>query len=319
MRLYYADFARGNFAAIITEGVYIDQAYSQAYLNQPGIVTVEQREGWRRVVDAVHAEGASMILQLMHAGALSQGNRYHQGTIAPSAVQPRGQMMPEYGGQGVFPLPREMSAQDIQDVIASFVRSALYARDAGFDGVEIHGANGYLIDQFLTTYTNQRTDRYGGSVKNRVRFAAEIVAAIREAVGPDYPVGIRLSQTKVNDFTYRWPGGIEEGSVIFSALANVGVSYLHLASEGRNWNETALLGEGVTITQLARKVAQVPVIANGGMHKPALVAEILEGGHGDLMLVGARGVGESRLASVAGGRTAYRVIRSSDAGADGNY
>src|SRR5581483_11035836 len=137
------------------------------------------------------------------------------------------------------------------------------AREAGFDGVEIHGANGYLIDQFLTDYTNQRTDRYGGSIEKRLRFALEVVEAIRAAVGNEYPVGIRLSQTKVNDFVYRWPGGKEDAVIIFSALAAAGVSYLHIASEGRNWAETAMIDGNLTLTRLARNVARVPVIEKG--------------------------------------------------------
>ncbi|QBD76691.1 NADH:flavin oxidoreductase [Ktedonosporobacter rubrisoli] len=285
---YYTAFARGNFSLIITEGTYIDQAYSQSYANQPGIVTPEQVQAWRHIVDSVHAAGAHIFLQLMHAGALSQGNNYRAHTIAPSAVQPQGEMLSEYGGHGPYARPQAMTEQDIKQVIEGFARAAVQARAAGFDGVEIHGANGYLIDQFITDYTNQRTDRYGGSTEKRIRFALEVVEAIRSATGKHYPVGIRLSQTKVNDFVYRWPGGHKDASIIFSALAGVGVAYIHVASEGRNWTETAMLGNGSTITQLAREVAGVPVIANGGMHDPQQAEQILRDGHADLIAL-ARG------------------------------
>ncbi|MER6004541.1 NADH:flavin oxidoreductase [Nonomuraea angiospora] len=283
---YYAAFARGGFSLVLTEGTYTDTRYSQSYANQPGIVTDGHEAAWRDVVSHVHDAGAPMILQLMHAGALSQGNRYRDDTAAPSAVPPRGQKMPEYGGHGPWPTPRAMSQDDIDQVVHGFVRSAVRARRAGFDGVEVHGANGYLVDQFLTDYTNQRGDRYGGTVANRVRLAAEIVSAIRAEVGPRFCVGIRLSQGKVNDFTHRWAGGSREAEIIFAAIAEAGASYLHIASEGRDWVETATLDGQVTITGLARKVTGLPVLANGGMHDLARAAMVLQDGHADVLTLG---------------------------------
>jgi len=112
------------------------------------------------------------------------------------------------------------------------------------------------------------------------------VAAIRAAVGPDWCVGVRLSQTKVNDFTYRWPGGAKDAETVFAALAEAGASYLHIASEGRDWIETARLGDGETITRLARRVTGLPVIANGGMHEPERAARVLAEGHADLLSIG---------------------------------
>ncbi|MEV4363330.1 NADH:flavin oxidoreductase [Nonomuraea sp. NPDC004186] len=283
---YYAAFARGGFSLVLTEGTYTDTRYSQSYANQPGIVTDGHEAAWRDVVSHVHDAGAPVILQLMHAGALSQGNRYRDDTAAPSAVLPRGQKMPEYGGYGPWPTPRAMSQDDIDQVVHGFVTSAVRARRAGFDGVEVHGANGYLVDQFLTDYTNQRGDRYGGTVANRVRLAAEIVSAIRAEVGPRFCVGIRLSQGKVNDFTHRWAGGSREAEIIFAALAEAGASYLHIASEGRDWVETATLDGQVTITGLARKVTGLPVLANGGMHDLARAAMVLQDGHADVLTLG---------------------------------
>ncbi|MGV9382047.1 oxidoreductase [Nonomuraea sp. NPDC003707] len=283
---YYAAFARGGFSLVLTEGTYTDTRYSQSYANQPGIVTDGHEAAWRDVVSHVHDAGAPMILQLMHAGALSQGNRYRDDTAAPSAILPRGQKMPEYGGYGPWPTPRAMSQDDIYQVVHGFVTSAVRARRAGFDGVEVHGANGYLVDQFLTDYTNQRGDRYGGTVANRVRLAAEIVSAIHAEVGPRFCVGIRLSQGKVNDFTHRWAGGSREAEIIFAALAEAGASYLHIASEGRDWVETATLDGQVTITGLARKVTGLPVLANGGMHDLARAAMVLQDGHADVLTLG---------------------------------
>ncbi|WP_306360931.1 NADH:flavin oxidoreductase [Nocardia sp. CC227C] len=281
---YYRAYAVGGFGLIITEGIYSDATHSQSYFNQPGLVTAAHVAGWRRVVDAVHAAGAPIVAQLMHAGAISQGNAYGFETIGPSAVRPRGQMMVDYGGAGgPWSAPREMTAADIDTAVAGFVAAAENARAAGFDGVEIHGANGYLLDQFLTDYTNRRTDEYGGTVGNRIRLTARVLHEIRNALD-DFPVGVRLSQTKVNDFTYRWPGGEADARTIFAALTEA--SYLHIASEGRDFLETATLPSGTTVTKLAREVSGRPVIANGGMHQLPQAAAVLTGAHADVLSLG---------------------------------
>jgi 2,4-dienoyl-CoA reductase-like NADH-dependent reductase (Old Yellow Enzyme family) len=283
---YYRDFARGGFGLVITEGTYTDTAHSQGYLNQPGLASDAHVKAWRRVTDAVHAEGAPVVAQLMHAGALSQGNSYGVGTIAPSAIQPRGEMLEEYGGSGPWPTPREMANDEIDSVVRGFVDAAVRAEAAGFDGVEIHAANGYLLDQFLTVYTNTRGDMFGGSVANRIRLTGRVVADVRERLGTGVLVGVRLSQTKVNDFTYRWPGGGPDAEIIFAALTEAGADYLHIASEGRDFIDTARLPDGRTITAVAREVSGLPVMANGGMHDLRQAADVLNGGHADLVSLG---------------------------------
>ncbi|HET6741315.1 MAG TPA: NADH:flavin oxidoreductase [Kribbella sp.] len=283
---YYAEFAAGGFGLLITEGTYPDAAYSQGYLNQPGLSTAEQAEGWRVVTDRVHGAGAKIVAQLMHAGALSQGNPHRHELAGPSPVQPLGQMMPEYGGSGPWPVPHELSVEEIGEIVDGFAAAAVRAHAAGFDGVEIHGANGYLLDQFLTLYTNQRTDNYGGPVTNRIRLTVEIAAAVVAATPADFVIGVRLSQTKVNDFEYRWPGGAYDAELIFSALGGTGIDYLHIASEGRNWLETARLQGGQTITGLARRIGGLPVIANGGMHESGQAERVLTDGHADLLSIG---------------------------------
>jgi 2,4-dienoyl-CoA reductase-like NADH-dependent reductase (Old Yellow Enzyme family) len=282
---YYAAFVDGGFGLVFSEGIHPDDAASQGYLNQPGLVTAEHVAGWRTVTERVHAAGGRIIAQLMHAGALSQGNRRDVATVAPSAVVPRGVMMPEYGGAGPWPRPRELTVAEIAEVVAGFAAAAGRAREAGFDGVEVHAANGYLLDQFLTDYTNLRTDGYGGPAEHRVRITAEVVAAI-VAAEPGLLVGVRLSQTKVNDFTHRWPDVRRTAEVIFRALAAAGADYLHIASEGRNWLHTARLDDGSTITELARQVTGLPVVANGGMADPAQARDVLVGGHADVLSIG---------------------------------
>lgn len=282
---YYAAFAHGGFGLVLTEGIYPDTAHSQGYLNQPGLATDAHVDAWRTVTAAVHAHGVPVVAQLMHAGALSQGSHYGGHTVAPSPVAPRAQMLTEYGGSGAWPVPHALSGAGIDEVVQGFVAAATRARHAGFDGVEVHAANGYLLDQFLTDYTNTREDEYGGSVANRVRLTARILDEIRRAE-PNVLLGVRLSQTKVNDFTYRWPGGAADAEVIFGALAGTGVDYLHIASEGRDFIDTARLSDGRTITALARAVSGVPVMANGGMHNAEQAADVLDGGHADLLSLG---------------------------------
>jgi 2,4-dienoyl-CoA reductase-like NADH-dependent reductase (Old Yellow Enzyme family) len=283
---YYAQFARGGFGLVITEGTYPDTTHSQGYFNQPGLATERHVDGWRRVTDAVHKTGTPILAQLMHAGALSQGNSYGAEAIAPSAIAPIGQMLEEYGGSGRWPVPREMTSVDLDLAADGFVDAAVRARAAGFDGVEIHAANGYLLDQFLTVYTNSRTDEYGGSVSNRIRLSARVVSEIRRRVSTDFVIGVRLSQTKVNDLRYRWPGGVRDAEVIFAALADAGSDYLHIASEGRDFIDTAQFSDGRTITAVAKQVTGLPVIANGGMHDARQAADVLEGGHADLLSIG---------------------------------
>lgn len=299
---YYAQFASGGFGLVITEGTYTDITHSQGYLNQPGLATERHVDGWRRVTDAVHATGTPVIAQLMHAGALSQGNSHAANAIAPSAIAPIGQMLEEYGGSGRWPVPREITPAELDSAVAGFVDAATRARTAGFDGVEVHAANGYLLDQFLTGYTNSRTDEFGGTVQNRIRLTARIVAEIRNRVGSDSVVGVRLSQTKVNDLKYRWPGGAQDAEAIFAAVADAGVDYLHIASEGRNFIDTARFTDGRTITAVAKQVTGLPVIANGGMHDLRQAADVLDDGHADLLSIGRGALANPDLpARLAGG------------------
>ena len=281
---YYREFARGGFGLVITEGTYPDHDASRGYDNQPGIADETQRDAWARVAAAVHEDGGHIILQLMHAGALSQradGGR----TIAPSRVQPRGEMMPEYGGSGAYRTPEEMTSDDLAALRDSFAAAAVRAQEAGFDGVEVHAANGYLLDQFITAYTNTRGDDYGRDAAGRIRYPAEVVAAVRAATDDAFVVGVRVSEAKVNDFTYRWPGGPAEAQTIFEKLAEAGASYLHLAGEGRGFRET-LEKAAESYGALARRLTGLPIVVNGGLHEPELSDAVVGDGHGDLIAIG---------------------------------
>lgn len=284
MARYYERFARGGFGLLITEGIYTDQAHSQGYIHQPGITDDAQVQAWRPVVDAVHRHDTRIFAQLMHAGAISQGNRFRDTTVGPSAVQPKGHQMEFYYGKGAYPVPAAITEEEIAEVIEGFAASAARAVSAGFDGIEVHGANGYLIDQFLTDYANQRSDRWGGDTRQRTTFVRAVLEAVRAKVGKSVPVGVRISQGKVNNFTHKWAGKERDAEAIFGTLAEAGVSYIHV-TEHKAW-EPAFEGGHDSLVALARRYApHVPLIANGGVQDPAQAQDVLAAG-ADIVALG---------------------------------
>jgi 2,4-dienoyl-CoA reductase-like NADH-dependent reductase (Old Yellow Enzyme family) len=174
-----------------------------------------------------------------------------------------------------------MSETQIIEATHGFVDAARRARDAGFDGIEVHGANGYLLDEFLTDYMNRRNDNYGGGIGNRVRVPRMVVRSLRDALGNDFPIGIRISQTKVNDPDYRWAGE-DDAAIIFRALAEAGASYLHVTGAGTI--HAAFTENGPSLTQLAKRHgAGLPVITNGHLQQPENAAAMLDEQGADLV------------------------------------
>jgi 2,4-dienoyl-CoA reductase-like NADH-dependent reductase (Old Yellow Enzyme family) len=280
MASYYAEYARGAFGLVMTEATYIDKAYSQGYANQPGIADDVQQEAWRKVVEAVHSEGFPVLMQLFHAGAVNQGNNWIKGSIAPSVVQPLGEQIARYNGIGKFQVPREIARDEMQEVIASYCAAAQRAIEVGFDGIEIHGANGYLLDQFLTTYTNHRTDEYGGQIVNRVRYHCDVMRAVRDAVDAFYPVGMRISQTKVNDLTYVWPGGVSDAEVVFTALGKAGATFIDVSA---HLGCDSVFGSELSLAGLAKKYSGAIVFGNGKLNDPAKAERLLAKGEIDFV------------------------------------
>lgn len=228
---YYGQ--RASLGLIITEGTQ-PSADGQGYLNTPGIYTEDHIAGWRGVADAVHAGGGSLFIQLMHVGRVSHPDNtpHHRQPVAPSAIAPGQEMFTATGPQQI-PTPRELTVEDIQATIAEFRHAAASAIAAGADGVEIHGANGYLLHQFLSPNANHRTDSYGGSVENRSRFVVEVARGIADEIGADR-VGIRLSPSMPL-------GGIDEGDTesvrtqyrqLVGELAPLNLAYLHVHHVG---------------------------------------------------------------------------------------
>ncbi|MFJ4369180.1 alkene reductase [Streptomyces chartreusis] len=222
MARYYAQ--RATAGLIVTEGVQ-PNLIGQSNPGTPGLHTDDQVAAWRTVTDAVHTNGGRIFAQIMHGGRVSHPDTTGMRPVGPSAVAAVGEVFTPNGRQPA-PTPRALDTAEVPEHVRSYADASRRAVDAGFDGVELHGANGYLISQFLSSNANLRTDRYGGSVANRIRFAVEAVTATAEAIGADR-TGIRLS-----------PGGafwgIEEADVaelyaaLLTELSRLGLAYIHL-------------------------------------------------------------------------------------------
>lgn len=285
MARYYEGFARGGFGLVISEGLYTDTAHAQGYLRQPGLAEDAQADAWTPITAAARARGTRMVAQLMHAGALLQGNRFRDHAVAPSAVRPTGRQLAAYGGRGRYDLPRAMTEGEIEATIDGFARSAWRAVVlAGFDAVELHAANGYLLDQFISAGTNQRGDHWGGDARTRLRLPLEVLRRVQVALRGRAPVGIRISQGKVNDFQAKWPGGERDAATVFTALAAAAVDFIHV-TDFEAW-QPAFAGGSATLADLARRYAPgVPLIVNGGLHDVGRAVAAVEAG-ADIVALG---------------------------------
>lgn len=236
MATYYAQRAAAGL--IVTEGIQPSPA-GQGYPDTPGLHTAGQVAAWRTVTDAVHREGGVIFAQLMHTGRIGHPDLLPEGLVpvAPSPVAARGQVFTHEGPQD-YVTPKELSEAEIRQTIADFAAAAYNAVEAGFDGVEIHGANGYLVHQFLAPNTNLRTDAWGGDVEGRIRFAVEVTTAVAEAIGSER-VGLRISPgNPYNDIAEDQPGEVYEA--LLERLAGLDLAYLHLM-EGPDRDLTARL------------------------------------------------------------------------------
>lgn len=269
MAVYYAQRAAAGL--IVSEGAQI-APMGQGYPNTPGLHSDAQLAAWRQVTQAVHAAGGRIFAQLWHVGRISHPDVLGGATpVAPSAIRPAGQVYTTSGLQP-FVTPRALTTDEVAEVVGQFRQAAVNARAAGFDGVEIHGANGYLIDQFIQSSTNTRTDRYGGSLENRLRFLREVVEAVSDAWSPDV-VGVRLS-----------PGGTfndmadDDSAATFTAAARLlsgyDLAYLHVVQ--------ADLGDGLTALRLTRDAYDGTLIAAGGYDR-ATGEEAVQAGEADLI------------------------------------
>ena len=274
-----ADYYRQRAGAglVITEGT-APSPEALGYARIPGLFDEAQRAGWAAIAQAVHAGGARLFVQLMHAGRIGHPDNLPAGAtlLGPSAVAAAGTIWTDANGPQPHPVPKAMDADDIARVRGAFADSAVLARAAGADGVELHAANGYLLAQFLNPRSNVRTDGYGGSAGNRRRFVLETVDATVGAIGAAR-VGIRLSPfNPYNDLEAGYDGERDEFLALVDALATRGLAYLHL---GGGTVDDALLAE-------VRARWTGTLIVNGG-YDAARAEAVLEGGLADLVAFGA--------------------------------
>lgn len=262
MARYYAQ--RAGAGLIISEGTIVSPQ-GRGYPGTPGIWSTAQVEGWRQVTDAVHGRGGRIVCQLWHCGRLSLPE-FHDGQppVAPSAINPEWKM---FSAQGLKPTvtPRALEKAEIADIVADFRRAAAHARDAGFDGVEVHSSNGYLFHQFFARCANTRTDEYGGTHENRARFLFEVLDAVTREL-PAGRVGIRL-----NPMMNRFHGlVVDEDTVpmfdyIVQRADTYGLAYIHLTEP---YLPNQLEGAVQPLTDVAahyRPMTRTPILSNGGI------------------------------------------------------
>lgn len=272
MVTYYQQ--RASAGLIVTEATQVSPR-GVGYPNTPGIHTEEQAAAWRKVTDAVHAAGGRIFLQLWHVGRISHPSMQPDGAppVAPSAIAARGQIYTASGMQDL-PVPRALELAEIPGVIAEFARGARLAKDAGFDGVEIHGANGYLLDQFLRDGSNQRTDAYGGSVENRARLLVEVTEAVAGVWGADR-VGVRLSPTS----NFNSMSDSNPRATFTHAAARLGalkVAYLHVIEP---------LGQELRLAAELKQAFGGALMLNGGYRADTAEA-VLAAGEAELISFG---------------------------------
>jgi 2,4-dienoyl-CoA reductase-like NADH-dependent reductase (Old Yellow Enzyme family) len=262
--------AQNGAALVYTEAIVTDFESAQGYPGEARLTTQRQIDAWRKVTDAIREAGAVSIMQMFHCGrvAWSEINPARR-TIAPSALIPRDRNPLT---NKPYPMPDEMSQFDIDHVIHGFVETARGAVAAGFDGVEIHGAHGYLISEFLSAYTNQRTDGYGGSVETRYRFLHEIIAAVSPVVPPELLLTVRLSDWGVVDVDVSLYGTKENYQETIRLLSSEPVDAISVSAY--DFRDPAF-GTDATIARVTREVTDLPIMICGKIYDRASAADAL--------------------------------------------
>ncbi len=254
---YYARRAKNEVGLIITEGTCVGHKAANGYPNVPYIYGEKPLAGWKKVVDAVHAEGGKIIPQLWHVGAIRQADK----GAGPDAT------IPGYSPSGLVaagrPSGTAMSNDDVQETIAAFIQAAVDAQSIGFDGVEIHGAHGYLIDQFFWEGSNQREDEYGGDMIARTKFAVDIIKGIKARCGDHFPVVLRFSQWKQQDYTAKLANSPEELKLFLEPLVAAGVDIFHCST--RKFWEPEFKGSELNLAGWTKKLTGIPCITVGSL------------------------------------------------------
>lgn len=279
MAKYYKQ--RADAGLLITEGT-SPSPNGLGYARIPGLFNQEQVMGWRKVTDAVHSSGGHIFVQLMHTGRVSHPLNLPIGgkVIAPSAIGLKGQTWTDQKQLQPYPVPQEMTTKDIQDAINEYVHSSELAIEAGFDGVELHGANGYLIEQFINPAANQRNDQYGGNIENRIRFAVEIAEKVTAVIGADR-VGIRVSPYGISNDLIIYDEINATYSLLAEKLNKLNLLYMHVADHSALGAPTL----DPVIKPLIREKFKGTFILSGGYDVRKAEQELVEQ-KGDLVAFG---------------------------------
>lgn len=281
---YYAQ--RASAGLIISEATQISQQ-GQGYPATPGIHSPEQVVGWKLVTDAVHQQGGKIFLQLWHVGRISHSSHQPGGAlpVAPSAIKPSGKVFTADWNQADYETPHALSVEEIQGILADYKKAAQNAKDAGFDGVEVHGANGYLLDQFLQDGANKREDQYGGSIENRTRFLFEAVDTAISVWGKGR-VGVRLSPYGTfNDMSDSDPVALF--SYVMKELSNRGIAYVHVIEPRATdaGGSDAVVEDAPCTSGLFKKAFKGVFISAGG-YTPETAKQAIETGAADAVAFG---------------------------------
>ncbi len=284
---YYSEKSNGNYISlVIIEHSFIEQV-GKASNQQLSAADDKMVDGLRKLAKVIQANGSKTIMQLNHAGSAASEEVTGFTPVGPSPVQ-----HPRMGN-----VPRELTSQEISQVVHAFHNAARRTKEAGFDGVEIHSAHGYLLNQFFSPLTNKRSDTFGGNVLNRIRIHLKVIEAVRAAVGEDFPVFLRLGASDFMD------GGtkIEDSQIAAQEFAKAGVDVLDISGGLSGYNVPGLSGQGyfAPLTEAIKKVVSIPVILTGGITEVKAAEKLLEEEKADLIGVGRAILKDSKWAEQA--------------------
>lgn len=290
---YYAEKSRGGYLSlIIIEHSYITPE-GKASENQLSASDDTVIPGIRKLAEVIHSNGSRTAMQINHAGSAAQKEVIGTTPLAPSAVA-----NPRRGD-----MPRAISRPEISDIVLFFKDAARRVKEAGFDAVEIHSAHGYLLNQFLSPLTNKRTDEYGGDIANRIRIHLQVINAVRSAVGPDFPIQIRLG---ASDYT---EGGttVEDSKSAARAFEKAGVDIIHISGGFVGYTPPGLTGQGyfAPLSEAIKSVVSIPVILTGGITEIEAAEKLLAENKADLI-----GVGRAILQDSNWAKRAIETVRS---------
>jgi len=254
---YYKRRAENQVGLIVTEGTLVNHPAAAQGLGRPNFYGEESLSGWSEVVKSVHEAGGKIVPQLWHVGMARQAEGHNPNPEA-LPIGPSGIDVPTLEKRS-----EDMTLEEIQHIVKAFAQAASDAKRLGFDGIEIHGAHGYLIDQFFWEKTNLRQDDYGGDLLKRTRFATDIIRACRKEVGPDFPIIFRFSQWKIGDFDAKLGSTPEELSAFLAPLKEAGVDIFHCSQ--RRYYEPEFEGSDLNLAAWTKKLSGVPTITVGSV------------------------------------------------------